>query len=389
MKRIIFFNLIGPNYPGGCENYFAKVIGMLSKKRHKTLWIYSSQFNTLLQKFYQLLYRSKKPTAQYVRDKVKGETKDFGILSFFPFGRNFCTLKKYLVSADKIYVKNEFLELLILYTILGKRLYSDKVIIGVHSAIFIPNEIKGLWKFIHDIEYNSLFYKTFLKNAFCIHIPNEDYKSLLKENYNICESRSVYIPHPIDWQTAFVKKISQQSFSVLWVGRLSKLKGVDRLALILKKLADEHPKEFTQMNFSIASEGGEEIILMEHLTKKYKNVHYLQFVQKMKPLYEKTVLTLGTSYFETFGYSILESQSFGVPVISFDAAGAKTIIEEGKTGWIVKSVPEAVKKIVDLYYTFTIKRATFNAIREYTFNRTKRVFSKPIIYRRLENLLTD
>lgn len=53
--------------------------------------------------------------------------------------------------------------------------------------------------------------------------------------------------------------------------------------------------------------------------------------------YASADLFLFTSLTETFGNVTLESLASGTPVLAFDCAAAKEVIEDGKNGWLVKN----------------------------------------------------
>jgi len=48
---------------------------------------------------------------------------------------------------------------------------------------------------------------------------------------------------------------------------------------------------------------------------------------------------------EPFGLTFIESMACGTPVIVFDRGSAREVVKNGKTGFIVKNVREAVEAI--------------------------------------------
>lgn len=61
---------------------------------------------------------------------------------------------------------------------------------------------------------------------------------------------------------------------------------------------------------------------------------------------ETDVLVAPSLWYETFGYTVLEALSFGVPVIITENVGAKDLLEKEDFGIIVKTEKESLKKAV-------------------------------------------
>jgi len=51
------------------------------------------------------------------------------------------------------------------------------------------------------------------------------------------------------------------------------------------------------------------------------------------------------SWEEPFGLIMAESMACGTPVIVFDRGSAKEVVEDGKTGFVVKTIGQAVEAI--------------------------------------------
>lgn len=375
--KIVFLDLAGADYPGGCEKYFANLVKYFSSK-NKITFVHSTQFSRFMEYVYFFLANHKVGTIQFEkRDIGKSQKLNIGSISLIPFTKSNKKFKKILLQADKIYTKNEFQELAILYILLGKKEYSQRVIIGVHSAIFIPDSIKGIWKFLHDLQYDSVFYKHFLRSSLAIHVINSDYKKLLADKYNLKKEKIIYIPYFIDWKTIQSKTKKRKTVTILWAGRLTPQKGVDRLKKIITLLSKL--KNFNNLNFFIAGQGQN---VIEDMLDQYENIKFLGYVKNMNELYQKVDLAIVTSYFETFGYNVLEPQSYGVPVIAFDIIGPRDIIIDSKTGFLVKKNNEFANK-VQSFSNNTVKLLH----RKDIFNLINNKFSKKKILDRMNKEL--
>lgn len=343
--KIAFIDFAGPDFPGGCEKYFSILANHFSSK-NDVKFIEFKKYVQFMEFFYHFLSGHKIGNIDYVkRDIGKSERINVRASILIPFSEDYKKIKKILEDSDLIYSKNEFQELLFLYVLLGKKNFSKKIIIGIHSSIFIPNNIRGIWKIIHDIQYNSIFYKIFLNSAKSIHVINKDYKEKIHKTYGVDKKNIIYIPYFIDWKTTISKKNINEKFVVFWGGRLTQQKGLERLFEIINNLSEF--RIFNKIEVWIAG-GGEQESQVQMLSKKYLNVKYLGFVVDVLAIYSKADLSIVTSFFETFGYNVLEPQSFGTPVVAYDIEGPRDIIENGRTGFLVKDTNEFIDSIIKI-----------------------------------------
>ena len=75
-------------------------------------------------------------------------------------------------------------------------------------------------------------------------------------------------------------------------------------------------------------------IKREYLQKKTKGYSY----GDLPKIFEKTdVLIAPSKCYETFGFTVAEALSYGIPVIVSKTIGAKDLIENGKTGFVVNN----------------------------------------------------
>lgn len=119
------------------------------------------------------------------------------------------------------------------------------------------------------------------------------------------------------------------------------------------------PRKGTYEAILIAKQAKEKLIIIgtkddkkywDRKIKPYlgKNIKYLGVVPYEKtPQYykEARVSLMPIQWKEPFGLTLIESMACGTPVIVFDRGSAKEVIKDGKTGFIVKNIREAVAAV--------------------------------------------
>lgn len=123
---------------------------------------------------------------------------------------------------------------------------------------------------------------------------------------------------------------------LLFVGRFSHEKGIDLLLDVLDRFFN-FPHS---INYTVNVLGDGE--LLDSATDKVKNTRYsgnVRFLGKSSDVeffYNRSLLLLCTSRYESFGLVIVEAMKFGTPTISFDiGSGPSTIIKNKENGFLV------------------------------------------------------
>jgi len=143
--------------------------------------------------------------------------------------------------------------------------------------------------------------------------------------------------------------IEKESF-VLYMGRLSFLKGVDYLIEAFKKVQEKHPN----LKLVIAGRGDFEPYL-RRIACRMKRVIFLGFVDSIrlkKLLYEASLaVVLPSPVYETSPMVILEAMSCSKPVIATNVGGSPHIIRHGENGFLSKPRdPVNLAKLINVLY---------------------------------------
>lgn len=130
-----------------------------------------------------------------------------------------------------------------------------------------------------------------------------------------------------------------KGLKIISVGRLSSVKGYDRLLNAVSRLQIE--------NFSfelwICGEGDERAKLEKIIiSKKLKNVNLLGFQDNPYKYMSKADLYVCSSLSEAYSTSVAESVALGIPVLTTDCSGMREILDNGEYGDIVDNSDEGL-----------------------------------------------
>ncbi len=159
-------------------------------------------------------------------------------------------------------------------------------------------------------------------------------RSIIIKEYNIIPSKISVIHNGVEQNFFVEKQISSEGNSqyILFVGEITKMKGLDFLLNALQQLDDFHLVLV-----------GKETAYLSELEKKYyalfesEKVTILgQMDQKALSLaYSNAKFLVLLSTYDSYGMVVLEAMAAGKPVVISDNVGAKEIIENGKEGFVV------------------------------------------------------
>lgn len=160
--------------------------------------------------------------------------------------------------------------------------------------------------------------------------------------YNIIDVDKIY-------EKALQKKVSNQDFTVIAVGRLAKVKGFDRLVRVAKMFKDNGYK----LSFQILGVGEDEqelLALCDDLGVR-DCVTFLGFQNPPYPYLMAADVLISTSVSEGLPFVICEALALGIPIVATKTAGSAELLEDGKYGILTEqddtSIYEGLKTMVD------------------------------------------
>ncbi|HHB77749.1 MAG TPA: glycosyltransferase family 1 protein [Saprospiraceae bacterium] len=188
----------------------------------------------------------------------------------------------------------------------------------------------------HQADKVRRILRVFYKNFDKIFVLNNDHKKWLASYEMEYDQAKIFktghwvsknfIPVKSDKETIF--NLPNDCKVLLYVGRLSKEKGVMDIVSIYRKVV----KEIDQVRMVFVGTGSAE----ESLRKELPEALFLGWVDstKLPAIYSAADMLLLPSKFDTFGLVVLEALSCGLPVAAYKAKGPKDIIEHEKCGYL-------------------------------------------------------
>lgn len=146
------------------------------------------------------------------------------------------------------------------------------------------------------------------------------------------------IPNCLPFENNEVAALENKS--IITVGRLTHEKGVDMLIDIYKTICSQAP----DWKFYIYGEGEDFEMINTKINENHLENH-IALCGRSKNISESylqsSIFVLG-SRSESFGIVIIEAMNHGLPVISFDADGPKSLIKNGENGYLIPQFDRAV-----------------------------------------------
>jgi len=191
-----------------------------------------------------------------------------------------------------------------------------------HRENFLNDELKKFYKVSvgSPKEYKSLryYYQSMLSMMDIVHYNSTITKNVYESFFKFPYSKVINITHSDIGDHRSIKKFSDQQLRIRYLGSPSGYKGFYLLKVALDKLWKE------KQNFCL------DIHFKPQVPSPYMRVHERYSYSELKTIFEDTdVLVVPSIWYETFGFTVLEALSYGVPVIISSTVGARDILVDG------------------------------------------------------------
>ncbi len=241
----------------------------------------------------------------------------------------------------------------------------SKFVYVCHNPLWPSSTIKWSERIVRKIESKVM------KRSDAVIALNETMKVALHTKAGLPLDKLCEVPNGVD-TTYFIPNIPQESINkkyglegsqvILFVGRISRVKGIDVLLKGYKTLLETH--RFTRLKLCIvgplsgrfAKESvgsyAEEIMKWAHQKLPSDSFMFTGAVSKeeLRELLSRADLFVLPSFAEAFPLVLLEAMASGCPIIGSRAGGIVNVLQDGVNGYLFKtgSSSDLAEKLVTL-----------------------------------------
>jgi glycosyltransferase involved in cell wall biosynthesis len=322
---------------GGCETYLYRLMSKLNNEGHECILVGGVNSENQIKKYIRSIYNSK------FRKQIKRNLQSYQPDIVFTRSINTNISPAFMIEVKKKGIP----------IIQNTPRYEPYTLSGYRSFLQIP--IKA--------------YRIFMaKNYVDAWIAQSDFMyDFLKKQFPHSKIFKIY--HPRFWEP--IENIStnkyESKFHIVYVGRLERGKGVHVLIESARILKDRK----CDFHVSIVGTGEEienliELVKEKNLTTLIELKGYIDH-DNIKDIYKYANVMVHPcpSFIETFGLSIVEALSQGVPVITTKIGAQQEHIKNGYNGFLVEpNDPEQIANKLELLIKNKelLKNMSFNAI---------------------------
>ena len=165
-------------------------------------------------------------------------------------------------------------------------------------------------------------------------VPTASFRDSLV--FNGIKGRFRVIPNPVEVDYYRIKELRKKSGLILIAAKgMYSYAGHVKLLDIFQKVKGRIP----EARFWIASDGPERTNIEQRVkTLALEDVEFFGNIsrQELRGLFHRATLFVHGTKYESFGLSLVEAMSAGMPVIAFNAGGIKDVVIDGENGYLIQ-----------------------------------------------------
>lgn len=225
-----------------------------------------------------------------------------------------------------------------------------KVIAIAHGTIFSefktlltrPKNLKNILRILKDFEYTLRTYltrqKEFIRKADCVVAVSDFVKRNIVAETGVSKDMVTVIYNGVSDAFPDINLRVSSPFTILYVGRIERDKGLFELVENFKKHSGRKDKE---VFLKIVGDGPDLAKLKGYVSKLGLNDRVVfggfQKGAALKESYDRSrIFVLPTKRVEGFPVALAEAMMAMLPVIAFDLGGVSEAVVNGETGFLVK-----------------------------------------------------
>ena len=362
-QKIIFFLPVFS--PGGASDSIIKLSKFLNDQNYSIslISIGKNRYKRYLQKIGCEVYEIKKSRALFsileLRKLIKKDLKKKYFKTILISNIHYANI----ISAISCY------NLKGIKTIFTERSSLSELFIYNNFFNFIKNKLifilaKYFYKFANIVITNSKFEKNYIKN-----------------NFNV--KNVVYINPPSITKVEKNQKNRKKDYAlkkIIYVGRLSREKGVITILRALSKIKNKY-----NFKFEIFGEGIEKKTIKNFIKEKklLKKVFFKGFYKDNSKIFKNKDLFINASWFEGLPNALVQSLNYNVfPICSKSPGGNFEVIKYGKLGLVFKTNDsEDLKKKIILFFKKNLKlpqKTRMNHLQNFTQLKSNKKYLKTL-----------
>ena len=180
----------------------------------------------------------------------------------------------------------------------------------------------------NDYKKLKRYYREMLEKLDVVHFNSTVARDMYKKYFDIRVSKLIPITHAFIQDNRRKKEFSCEMLRIRYLGPQNRAKGFFLLRAALDRL------------WKLRKDFRLDIHFIPEEPAQYMNVHPAYDVADLESIFDNTdILIIPSIWAETFGYTVLEGLSFGVPLILSNTVGAKDILTLG-AGIVINGITE-------------------------------------------------